>query len=92
MLLHRGVPPVSLIVVNEGTSLSKSTTMSPHTETSFAYLAPNRAIGMLRGMALKVVIFDFYEALTTQFDPDWKPPNISVTEWLGVEEAAFGRR
>ena len=40
---------------------------------------------------LKVVIFDLYETLITQFDPNWKPPEMSVAERLGIEEEAFLR-
>ena len=40
---------------------------------------------------LKAVIFDLYETLITQFDPDWKPPRMSVAQRLGIEEQAFQR-
>ena len=40
---------------------------------------------------LKAVIFDLYETLITQFDPNWKPPEMSVAERLGIEEEAYSR-
>ena len=35
---------------------------------------------------LKVIFFDFYETLITQFDPDWKPPTLSLADRLGISE------
>ena len=40
---------------------------------------------------LKAVIFDLYETLITQFDPNWKPPKMSLADRLGIEEEAFRR-
>ena len=40
---------------------------------------------------LKAVIFDLYETLITQFDPDWQPPMMSVAQRLGIEEEVFQR-
>ena len=35
---------------------------------------------------LKAVIFDLYETLITEFDPDWKPPRLSLADRLGISE------
>ncbi len=40
---------------------------------------------------LKAVIFDLYETLITQFDPDWTQPRMSIAERLGIEEGVFRR-
>ena len=40
-------------------------------------------------MVIKAVIFDLYETLITQFDPNWTPPGVSIAERLGIEEATF---
>ena len=50
-----------------------------------------RRVGTLRGAVLKAVLFDLYETLITQFDPDWKPPATSVAERLGIEEEVYRR-
>ena len=54
-------------------------------------MAGYHEIGMLRGMVLKAVIFDLYETLITQFDPNWEPPKMSEAERLGIEEESFRR-
>lgn len=38
---------------------------------------------------LKAVIFDLYETLVTEFDPQWQPPTPSIAERLGITEAAM---
>ena len=48
-------------------------------------------VGTLRGIVLKAVIFDLYETLITQFDPNWAPPKMSLADRLGIEEAIFRR-
>ena len=40
---------------------------------------------------LKAIIFDLYETLITQFDPDWKPPKLSLADRLGISEEDFQR-
>ena len=60
-------------------------------KTSITQLARKRAVGMLRGMAVTAVIFDRYETLITQFDPNWEPPKVSVAERMGIEEEVFRR-
>ena len=40
---------------------------------------------------LKAVLFDLYETLITQFDPDWEPPGVSIAKRLGIEEEVFRR-
>ena len=38
---------------------------------------------------VKAIIFDLYETLITQFDPDWKPPKLSMADRLGIREEEF---
>ncbi len=38
---------------------------------------------------LKAVIFDLYETLVTHFDPDWKPPELTSADRLGMGEKEF---
>ena len=38
---------------------------------------------------VKAIIFDLYETLITQFDPDWKPPKLSLADRLGIGEEDF---
>ena len=38
---------------------------------------------------LKAIIFDLYETLVTQFDPDWIPPKMSMAARLGIKEEDF---
>jgi putative hydrolase of the HAD superfamily len=38
---------------------------------------------------LKAVIFDLYETLVTELEPDWKPPKFSIAERLGISETDF---
>lgn len=40
---------------------------------------------------LKAIIFDLYETLITEFDPDWKPPKLSIADRLGISEIDFKR-
>ncbi len=41
---------------------------------------------------IKAVIFDLFETLITEFDPNWSPPEPSIAERLGVPEAEFATR
>ena len=34
-------------------------------------------------------MFDLYETLITQFDPDWRPPPTSIAERLRIDEATY---
>ncbi len=40
---------------------------------------------------LKAVIFDLYETLITEFDPDWQPPRLSIADRLGISNSDFQR-
>lgn len=41
---------------------------------------------------IKAVIFDLYETLITEFNPDFKPPERSMAERLGIPEEDFWER
>ena len=38
---------------------------------------------------VKAIIFDLYETLITHFDPDWKPPKLSMADRLGISEQDY---
>ena len=41
---------------------------------------------------IKAVIFDLYETLVTEFDPDWEPPKRSLANRLGISDDGFQER
>ena len=41
---------------------------------------------------IKAVIFDLYETLITEFDPDFEPPKRSLAEQLGISQERFQAR
>ncbi|MAF11739.1 haloacid dehalogenase [Candidatus Poribacteria bacterium] len=38
---------------------------------------------------LEAVVFDLYETLVTEYDPEWSPPRATISQRLGVDPAAF---
>ena len=38
---------------------------------------------------IKAVIFDLFETLVTEFDPEFTPPNPSIADRLGIPEGVF---
>jgi FMN phosphatase YigB (HAD superfamily) len=37
----------------------------------------------------KAIIFDLYETLITHFDPNWKPPKLTMAERIGISEEHY---
>ena len=73
------------------TSPSTSTSTKTFIGTSNIRLALYRELSRLQRVMLKAVIFDLYETLITQFDPNWDPPKMSEAGRLGIEEETFRR-